>query len=76
MSDENKADVTLERIKELKGSDSQEVFAKKINTTQSKMSKMLTGTPPSAATLKAMAEAYDVSVDWLLGLSDNKKCVN
>ena len=76
MSDKNKADVTLERIKELKGSDSQEVFAKKINTSQSNVSKMLTGTPPSAATLKAMAEAYDVSVDWLLGLSDNKKCVN
>lgn len=76
MSDKNKADVTLERIKELKGSDSQEVFAKKINTSQSNVSKMLKGTPPSAATLKAMAETYDVSVDWLLGLSDIRKCVN
>ena len=74
MSDKNTGDVTLERIKELKGADSQEVFAKKINTSQSNVSKMLTGTPPSAATLKAMAEAYSVSVDWLLGLSDKKEC--
>lgn len=74
MSDKNTGDVTLERIKQLKGSDSQEVFAKKIKTSQSNVSKMLTGTPPSAATLKALAEEYKVSVDWLLGLSDKKEC--
>lgn len=73
MSDKQTADVTLERIKELKGTDSQEVFANKINTTQSNVSKMFKGTPPSAATLKALAQAYSVSVDWLLGLSDKKE---
>lgn len=52
--------------------DSQEAFAQKISSTQSNVSKMLNGTPPSAATLKALATVYKVSVDWLLGLSDKK----
>lgn len=69
-------DVTKERIKELKGDDSQEIFAKKINMTQSNVSKLLGGTPPSASTLIAISRAYDVSVDWLLGLSDRKSKKN
>ena len=69
-------DVTIERIKELKGSDSQEIFAQKINMTQSNVSKLLGGTPPSASTLIAISRAYDVSVDWLLGLSDRKSRKN
>lgn len=73
MSDNKNDEVTLERIKELKGNDSQSAFAKKINTTQSNVCKMLQGTPPSAATLKSMSEKYNVSVDWLLGLSEKKE---
>ena len=72
----NKAEmnITLERIKELKGNDSQEAFAQKIHTTQSNISKMLKGAvPPSAATLTELAKTYGVSVDWLLGLSDEKE---
>ena len=30
-------------------------------------------TPPSAATLTELAKTYHVSVDWLLGLSDEKE---
>lgn len=71
MSNKTETNITLERIKELKGNDSQEVFAQKIHTTQSNISKMLKGmTPPSAATLTELAKTYHVSVDWLLGLSD------
>lgn len=73
MSDKVNEDITLERIKELKGNDSQEAFAQKISSTQSNVSKMLNGTPPSAATLKTLATVYKVSVDWLLGLSDKKE---
>lgn len=73
MSDKVNEDITLERIKELKGNDSQEAFAQKISSTQSNVSKMLNGTPPSASTLKTLATVYKVSVDWLLGLSDKKK---
>ncbi|MDE6016746.1 MAG: helix-turn-helix domain-containing protein [Acetatifactor sp.] len=74
MSNKVATNITLERIKELKGNDSQEVFAQKIHTTQSNISKMLKGmTPPSAAILTELAKTYHVSVDWLLGLSDEKE---
>ena len=74
MSNKVESNITLERIKELKGNDSQEVFAQRIHTTQSNISKMLKGmAPPSAATLTELAKAYHVSVDWLLGLSDEKE---
>ena len=74
MSNKAEPNITLERIKELKGNDSQEVFAQRIHTTQSNISKMLKGVaPPSAATLTELAKAYHVSVDWLLGLSDEKE---
>lgn len=66
-------DVTLERILELKGNDTQDAFGKKIKMSQANVSKMLKGTPPSAATLIEIAKAYHVSVDWLLGLSEQKE---
>lgn len=76
MSDNMKTNVTLERIKELKGNDSQEVFAQKIHTTQSNISKLFKGTTlPSASTLIELANTYHVSVDWLLGLSDEKEAI-
>lgn len=74
MGNKTETNITLERIKELKGNDSQEVFAQKIHTTQSNISKMFKGmSPPSAATLTELAKTYHVSVDWLLGLSDEKE---
>ena len=76
MNNNEISDVTIERIKELKGNDSQDTFAQKINMTQSNVSKLLGGTPPSASTLIAISRAYDVSVDWLLGLSDRKSKKN
>ncbi len=71
-SEKKVMDITTQRINELKGKESQESFAAKIHMSQANVSKMLNGNPPSAATLKALAEIYDVSVDWLLGLSDRK----
>lgn len=68
--------ITIERIKEIKGSESQEKFAEKIHMTQSNVSKLLNGTPPSASTLIAISKEYDVSVDWLLGLTDRKSSKN
>lgn len=72
MNNEKKFDLTTMRIIELKGQDSQEVFAEKIHMSQANVSKMLNGTPPSASTLIALAKEYEVSVDWILGLSDRK----
>lgn len=76
MNNTSESDITIKRILELKGNDSQEVFANKIHMSQANMSKMLNGMPPSASTLIAIATEYDVSVDWLLGLSDRKSIVN
>ena len=69
---EKEFDTTTKRIRELKGKESQESFANKIHMSQANVSKMLNGMPPSAGTLKILADLYDVSVDWLLGLSDRK----
>lgn len=66
-------DVTLERILELKGNDTQETFGKKIKMSQANVSKMLKGTPPSAATLIEISKAFNVSIDWLLGLTEQKE---
>ncbi len=76
MNKQKDFELTIERIKELKGSDSQEAFAERINMTQSNVSKLLNGTPPSASTLIAISRSYDVSVDWLLGLTDRKSSKN
>ena len=65
------------RMKEAFGTDSQTTVAEKLNTTQGNVSKMLIGTRlPTLETAYLIAEAYGVSVDWLLGLSDRKKPSN
>ena len=76
MSNNEDFKITIERIKEIKGAESQEKFAEKIHMTQSNVSKLLNGTPPSASTLIAISKEYDVSVDWLLGLTDRKSSKN
>lgn len=61
------------RIKALMGDESQTSFADRIKISQSSVSKMISGETPSVSTLLAIAHAYDVSTDWLLGLSDDQK---
>ena len=57
------------RLKEAFGSDSQETVGGKLNN----VSKLLSGNQqPTLETIYHVAEAYDVSVDWLLGLTDRK----
>lgn len=66
-------DITKKRLKEAFGSDSQETVGKKLNMTQGNVSKLLSGNQqPTLETIYHVAEAYDVSVDWLLGLTDRK----
>lgn len=64
--------ITTERINELKGNLSQDEFAKRINSSQPVISKILNGDQPSINILTALSNCYNVSVDWLLGLSDRK----
>lgn len=61
-----------ERIRELRGEESQESFGKKINVSQSTISTWSTGKTPDAGTLIMIAKKYNISLDWLFGLSDMK----
>lgn len=66
--------VLPERLKEVFQGETQETSARKLSTVQGTISKWLCGEAvPPTETLLLIAEAYNVSVDWLLGLSDQRK---
>ena len=73
MENNDKNDITLERIRQLMGGISQEAFAEKIGFSQASIHRVLSKGSPSLAMLTAIATTYHVSVDWLLGLSDAKE---
>ena len=65
-------DILRKRLREAFGSDSQETVGKKLNMTQGNVSKLLSGSQqPTLETIFHISEAYEVSADWLLGLSDS-----
>lgn len=64
--------IIVKRIKEVKGNLSQDDFANKINSSQPVISKILSGELPSMNVLLGISKAFNVSVDWLLGLSSRK----
>lgn len=69
-------DSVKERLREAFGSDSQETIGKNLNMTQGNVSKLLSGVQqPTVDTLFRIANVYDVSIDWLMGLSDRKKVI-
>lgn len=64
------------RVKEAFRGDSQAETGEKIEIAQSNVSKLLSNSStqlPRADTLFRIAEAYNVSVDWLLGISEKKQ---
>lgn len=63
------------RLKELFEGQTQNVVAKKIGIQQPAVSKLVTneGQLPALDTLYHIAKEYDVSVDWILGLTDVRK---
>ncbi len=66
----NIRDFLPERLKQLFGRETQESIGKKLGVKQATVSKWLSGEMiPPTETLLLIAEAYNVSVDWLLGLS-------
>lgn len=67
-------DIVKERLSETFKNDTQEVVAGKILTTQGNVSKMVNGTQiPTTETLIEISKAYKVSVDWLLGISEDRE---
>ncbi len=64
------------RLTETFNHEVQEVTASRLNTTQSNVSKWVSGQQiPTPEFLRLISSKYDVSVDWLLGLS-NKKTID
>ena len=62
------------RLKEAFGKDTQETIARKLLTQQGTVSKWINGTVvPPTDVLLLISKAYKVSVDWLLGVSDEKE---
>ena len=69
--------ILRERLREAFGKDSQETVGKRLNMTQGNVSKLLAGLQqPTLETVFHVAEIYDVSVDWLLGISEKKNKVD
>lgn len=70
-------DIFIQRFREVMGADTQKQFAEKLNTTQTTISKILNGkSDPSLDTLKTIVKEFGVSIDWLLGLSEEKQIHN
>ncbi len=66
--------VLPDRLKEVFKGETQETTAKKLGTVQGTISKWLNGEAiPPTEILLLIAEAYKVSVDWLLGLSEQRQ---
>lgn len=64
--------IIAHRVKEVMGELTQAEFASQVNSTQTTISKLLAGAMPSSSLLESIARQFGVSVDWMLGLSDNK----
>ena len=72
--DDFKKEIIRERLQETLKNDTQETIARKLNVTQGNISKWLNGhITPTTDNLLLISQAYNVSVDWLLGISDEKK---
>ncbi len=67
-------DLSMERLKEIFGNESQNVTAIRLHTSQANISKWTSGeSKPTTENLLYISKVYDVSIDWILGLSNNKR---
>ena len=66
--------IEVERMKELMGDMTQQQFEEKTGVPQSSISKILSNQRDlTANNICLIAEAFDVSTDWLLGRTDERK---
>ena len=61
------------RMRELKGSMSVSAFARAVGINQQTMDTYMKGRLPSLEVAARMASTFDVSLDWLLGLTDDRR---
>ena len=67
-------DVLKDRLRIAFGNDTQEEVAEKIGFAQSTISKIMNGKQdPTVETLYLISQKYHVSIDWLLGLSEERE---
>lgn len=67
-------EITKDRLSKTFIGDTQEVTARKLNTSQGNVSKWVNGTQiPTPDMLLEISKAYKVSVDWLLGISEQRE---
>ena len=60
------------RLSELRGSDSVSAFARKVGINQQTMDTYIKGRLPPLDLCARIATIFDVSIDWLAGLSDER----
>lgn len=66
----------VSRLSEAVGEDSQGIIASKLHMTQGNVSKIFSGNQlPKLDTIYSISREYNVSVDWLLGLSEEKRII-
>ena len=66
--------IIKDRLSKTFSGNTQEVTARKLNTTQGNVSKWVNGTQiPTPDMLLEISKAYKVSVDWLLGISEQRE---
>lgn len=71
---DNIRDILPARLREAFGDDTQETVARKLMTQQGTVSKWISGAVvPPTDVLLLISKAYNISVDWLLGISEEKE---
>lgn len=69
----NLNDIVSERLKLLFADETDEMTASKLNMSTGNLNKIKNGKQqPTAETLVLISEKYNVSVDWILGIKDDK----
>ncbi len=70
-------EVLTDRLNKIFQDDTQEKIGEKLHMTQGNVSKILSGSQqPTLETILNIAEAYGVSVDWILGRTEKKEITN
>ena len=65
-------EIFFSHLHELKGSQSTAAFARSIGIPQPSMDRYLKGRVPTVEVIKLLCSVYNVSADWLLGLSQSR----